>query len=439
LGSARTAGSLLLAPRSLANRRRDLAELTGEHPVDLGDIARPAQGVPKTQLTASLLWLLTITAGVSVANLYYSQPLLPDIARTFGTSTARIGILATLAQAGYASGLLFLAPLGDIVERRRLVPATLVAVALSVMAVAAAPTFTILCIASYFVGLTTIAPQLVVPFAAGLASPAARGRAVGHVMSGLLVGLLGGRVLGGFVGQVAGWRAVFIIAAILAVVLAAILVRSLPRIAPSVVMPYRALLRSLWTFLRTEPVLGDAALLGALFFAGFNALWTTLAFRLREPPLQYGSTVAGLFGLLGIAGALTAPIAGRIADRSSPRSTIAMAAGLTAIAWLTMLTAGHTLVGLAVGVVFLDAGTVGAQVMNQSRIYALPAEAHSRLNTVYMVAYFIGGSAGSIIGAAAWEAARWPGVCAVGLGSVVLAALVLVLNRRQRATHRTAR
>jgi predicted MFS family arabinose efflux permease len=206
-----------------------------------------------------------------------------------------------------------------------------------------------------------------------------------------------------------------------------------------VVMPYRALLRSLWTFLRTEPVLRDAALLGALFFAGFNALWTTLAFRLREPPLQYGSTVAGLFGLLGIAGALTAPIAGRIADRSSPRSTIAIAAGLTAIAWLTMLAAGHTLVGLAVGVVFLDAGTVGAQVMNQSRIYALPAEAHSRLNTVYMVAYFIGGSAGSVIGAAAWEAARWPGVCAVGLGSVVVAALVLVLNRRQRATHRRAR
>jgi predicted MFS family arabinose efflux permease len=248
-------------------------------------------------------------------------------------------------------------------------------------------------------------------------------------MSGLLVGILGGRVIAGFVAQAAGWRAMFALAAVLVLSLAAILARWLPSAAPRGGMTYGALLGSLWPLIRAQPVLRESALLGALFFASFSALWTTLAFALKAPPLHYGSTVAGLFGLLGVAGALTAPVAGRYADRSSPRKAVAAAAGLNAVSWIVMLAAGRTLVGLSIGVLLLDASTAGAQVSNQSRIYALPAHAHSRLNTVYMVAYFIGGSAGSIAGATAWQIGQWTGVCTIGIVSMALAAAILLFFR----------
>ncbi|HTJ22107.1 MAG TPA: MFS transporter [Gemmatimonadaceae bacterium] len=403
---------------------RSIAELSGMPHLRTADHRAPVT------LTPSLLWLFTVTAGVAVANLTFNQPLLPEIGRTFGVAGGQAGIVATVTQMGYAAGLLFLAPLGDVVKRRRLIPATLVAVAISLGAVASASSFAIVCIASFVVGLTTIAPQLVIPFAAGLSEPANRGRVVGHVMSGLLVGVLGGRVLSGFVGQLAGWRVMFGLASLLALGLAAVLAILLPRTAPPVTMTYTALLRSIWPLVRTQPVLREAALLGALFFASFSALWTTLAFGLKAPPLHYGSTVAGLFGLLGIAGALTAPVAGRFADRSSPRRAVAAATGLNAAAWLLMLAAGRTLVGLAAGVVLLDAGTQAAQVSNQSRIYALPADAHSRLNTVYMVAYFVGGSIGSVLGSVAWQAARWVGVCGVGLGLITMAGIVIAVGGR---------
>lgn len=407
---------------------RSIAELSGIP--ELTTAARPGERVT---LTPALLWLFTVTAGVAVANLTYNQPLLPEIGRTFGVSGGQAGIVATLTQTGYAAGILFLAPLGDMIERRRLIPATLVAVAVALAGVATAASFALLCAATFLVGLTTIAPQLVIPFAAGLSAPTTRGRAVGHVMSGLLVGVLAGRVLAGFVGQIYGWRFMFALASAVAIGLAVLLARQLPRTAPPIAMTYKALLRSLWPLVRSQPVLRESSLLGALFFAGFSALWTTLAFLLRTPPLHYGSTVAGLFGLLGIAGALTAPFAGRLADRSSPRRTIGAAAALQAIAWIVMLFGWRRLMGLAAGVLLLDAGTAAAQVSNQARIYSLPAHAHSRVNTVYMVAYFVGGSLGSILGAAAWDRARWAGVCGVGLGLMLLAALVLGVGARHRA------
>ncbi|NUO63273.1 MAG: MFS transporter, partial [Gemmatimonadaceae bacterium] len=184
---------------------------------------------------------------------------------------------------------------------------------------------------------------------------------------------------------------------------------------------YGALLRSLGTLFRGEPVLRDAALIGALSFASFSAFWTTLAFRLREAPLDYGPAVAGGFGLIGLVGAAAAPLAGRLADRRSPRQTIGIALLVNVAAWLVMLFAGHTLAGLAIGVVLLDAGTQAAQVSNQARVYALPAEAHGRYNTIYMVCYFIGGSLGSAAATIAWGGARWTGVCAVALGALGVA------------------
>lgn len=379
---------------------------------------------PSHKPPAPLIWLLTVAGAVSVANLYYNQPLLPEIARSLRVSSGAAGVVATATQIGYAIGMLLFVPLGDVVERRRLI-VTLSCLAAAALAVAAAsPTLPLLVAASFAIGVTTVVPQLIVPFAAGMTAPGLRGRVVGQIMSGLLIGILMGRVVAGALGTVVGWRGVFGLASATMLGLAALLRRLLP-LAPAVArpLPYRKLLGSLVVLFRREWVIRDAALMGAMTFASFSAFWTTLAFRLREPPLHYGSGVAGAFGLLGVVGAATAPIAGRLADRRSPRAVVGYALWVNLVAWLVLLVAGHTLLGIAAGVLLLDAGTQAAQVSNQTRVYALPAEEHGRFNTIYMVCYFVGGAAGSALASMAWSAYRWNGVCGVAMAALVLALL----------------
>ena len=368
-----------------------------------------------------LIWLLTVASGASVANLYYNQPLLSDIAGTFHASTRAAGAIATLTQAGYAVGLLLFVPLGDVVERRRLIVTLLVCVTGALLLAALGPTLGVVAGASFAIGVTTVVPQLLLPLAAGLSPPNMRGRVVGTVVSGILVGILGGRAVAGAVNDLAGWRAMFVAAAVGMLALALLLRAMLPVSSPSSAVSYGALARSLVTLFRGEPVIRDAALLGALTFAAFSAFWTTLAFRLREPPLHSGSAVAGAFGLIGLVGAVVAPLAGRRADRQRPRETIGVALLGNIVAWIVLLALGHTLWGIAIGVLLLDAATQAAQVSNQARVYALPVEAHSRFNTIYMVCYFVGGSLGSAVAVLAWDAARWSGVCAVALTCLVVA------------------
>ena len=369
----------------------------------------------RPELTSSTVILLTVLAAFTVANLYYNQPLLPDIARTFGASAGQAGIVAVLTQVGYAAGLVCFVPLGDAVDARRLMLRLLAAVTVALLGAAAAPSLPWMATAGFAIGMTTVVPQIAIPLAAGLAAPARRGRVVGQIMGGLLVGILGARALAGFVGAAFGWRRMFMVAAAL-MLLAAIAVRvGLPARRPAATMSYGALLRSLIPIAREQPTARDAALLGAMTFGSFSAFWTTLAFRLEAPPLHYGSRVAGLFGLLGITGAAVAPLAGRLADRRSARATVGLALIGVAAAWIVLAVAGSTLWGIAIGVVILDAAVQAAQVSNQSRIYALDARFHGRLNTIYMVSYFAGGALGSALGAAAWDLAGWRGVCAVGL------------------------
>lgn len=384
---------------------------------------------PTVPPSRRLIWLLTIATGASVANLYYNQPLLSEIARTFHASTRAAGSIATLTQAGYAVGMLLFVPLGDIVERRRLITTLLCIVAVALLAAGLAPTMSVVIGASFAIGVTNVVPQLILPFAAGLAPPAMRGRIVGQVVSGLLVGILAGRAVAGLISDLAGWRAVYVGASIAMLLLAFLLRRTLPVAPPATRVPYSTLIRSLGALFRGEPIIRDAALLGALTFASFSAFWTTLAFRLQEPPLHYGSAVAGAFGLIGLAGAAAAPLAGRIADKQSPRRTIGIATLGNIVAWLVLLFFGHTLAGIAVGVLLLDAATQAAQVSNQARVYALPAEAHSRFNTIYMVCYFIGGASGSALAVVAWDADRWNGVCAVALGALAVAYGVYLARR----------
>jgi len=378
-----------------------------------------------------LIWLLTVGTGASVANLYYNQPLLSSIARTFHATPRAAGAIATLTQAGYAVGLLLFVPLGDIVERRRLITLLLCLVAGALLIAGLGPTLSIVMAASFAVGITTVVPQLLLPLAAGLAPAAMRGRIVGQVVSGLLVGILAGRAVAGVVGDVAGWRVMFLGASAAMLLLAVVLWRALPEVRPATTASYGSLIRSIGMLFRGEPVIRDAALLGALTFAAFSAFWTTLAFRLQEPPLHSGSAMAGSYGLIGLAGAAVAPLAGRIADKTHPRRTVGLALLGNIAAWLVLLLLGHTLWGIAIGVLLLDAATQAAQVSNQARVYALPTHAHNRLNTIYMVGYFIGGAAGSALAVIAWDAFRWPGVCAVALGSLLTAYAVYFARRNQ--------
>lgn len=359
---------------------------------------------------------MAVGCGLSVANNYYAQPLLADMGRYFGVDDRRMGMVAMLAQVGYALGLLLFVPLGDRLERRGFILAMLGAVTVALLGIAVAPNFAWLAVASLAVGVTTIAPQLLVPFAAHLAAPAERGRVVGTVMSGLLIGILAARTVSGAVGGYLGWRAVYLIAAAVMVVLALALRGLLPRSEPEHAgTSYLGLLRSIGGLLRDEPVLRQSCAFGAMSFGAFSAFWTTLAFHLSGPPFGYASGVVGLFGLVGIVGAMAAPMAGRFADRRSPRWAIG--AGLTCvlIAYAVLGGAGGTLWGLVAGVILLDLGAQAAHISNQARIYAIRPEARSRMNTAYMVAYFIGGAVGSYGGAWGWSRAGWGGVCLVGL------------------------
>ncbi len=372
------------------------------------------------KLGRNLIWMMAIASGAAAANLYYNQPLLAIIAQSFQTSEHSVGLIPMLTQIGYALGIFLLVPLGDLVERRRLILTMLVATAFALGVAALAPNFTWLVGASLAIGMTTIVAQLIVPFAANLASPQARGKVVGMVMSGLLIGILLARTVSGFVGANFGWRSMYWIASVLMILLALALSKLLPKSQPTLRVPYLKLMQSLFELIR-QPVLQEASLAGAMSFAAFSAFWSTLVFLLAQPLYHYGSEVAGLFGLVGVVGAAAAPLVGKLADRRSPKLTVALGLTITTISFLVFWWQGHQLVGLIFGVILLDLGVQTTMVSNQARIYSLPPEAHSRLNALYIMFYFLGGALGSFLGAYAWSRWQWNGVCAVSLLMLAIA------------------
>ncbi|GAC1626235.1 MAG: MFS transporter [Ktedonobacteraceae bacterium] len=386
------------------------------------------------RMNQRLMWIMAVACGLSVANLYYVQPILADMGRTFHISVNQIGAVTTCMQIGFALGLLLIVPLGDIYNKRTLIVSMLVAVSVALVAVALAPTLPFLIVASLLLGVTTVVPQMVVPFAAILADARDRGRVVGTVMSGLLIGVLLARTVSGFIGAHLGWRAVYWVGAGLMVVLALVLRLTLPsdRVQGKT-LRYGRLLASLVELARAEPLLREVGLFGALAFGAFNVFWVTLAFFLETPPYHYSSEVAGLFGLVGVAGALAASVIGKLADRMEARVLTGIALLITLLSFVTMWFLGHWLWGLAPGVVLLDLGVQGAHVSNQTRIYRLPEHVRNRANTVYMVPYFIGGSLGSFLGTYSWSIAGWTGVCISGTLLMLAALGVYILNSRRRA------
>lgn len=368
--------------------------------------------------------ILAVGCGLSVANLYYNQPLLAGMAASLDVPPSRISLIATLSQVGYALGLFLFVPLGDLLERRSFILAMLGAVTVASLAVAVAPGFNGLAIASLALGAATIVPQLIVPFAAGLADPSERGKVVGTVMSGLLIGILAARTVSGVVGAQFGWRAMYALAALPMIALAVAFRALLPRSVPNHPgLTYPGLLRSMVGLFASEPVLRQSCLFGMLAFGAFSAFWTTLSFYLARPPYQYGSDRVGLLGLVGIAGALAAPLIGRFADQGHPRRAIGLGLLCMLAAFGLFYAVGDRLWGLIAGILLLDLGLQSAHVTNMARIYDLPAEARSRLNTVYMVTFFCGGAAGSGMASIAWDRRGWGGVCLVA--TALLAAAVV--------------
>jgi predicted MFS family arabinose efflux permease len=375
---------------------------------------------------------MAIASGATVANLYYAQPLLEELSRYFHVSQAGMGVSAMLIQAGYALGLLFLVPLGDIRERRSLIMTMLVCSIGALLLISFSPSMPVFLISSLLLGATSIVPQLLVPFAAHLAHPRERGKAIGNVMSGLLIGILLSRTLSGAVGSVLGWQAVYRLAAVMITALAVSFALLLPRSPATSAMGYGSLMKSLSGLFRSERVLRESSLVGALMFGGFSAFWTTLSFFLKSPAYDLGAQVAGLFGLVGVAGALTASVTGRVTDRVSPRFTLGLAIVLSALSYFCFWIFGHKMAGLVAGVIVLDIGAQSAHISNQARIYALDAAARNRINAVYMVSSFAGGAAGSVLASVAWEFFDWHGVCGVGLAFVAGAAAVYVRGGRTR-------
>ena len=371
-------------------------------------------------MSRSLVVLIAVATGAVVANLYYAQPLLHQVARSFHSGPTSASTVITATQVGYAAGLLLIVPLGDLHPRRSLATLLFLLSAVALVACALAPTLWFFALASVLVGGASVAGQVMIPFAADLAPEERRGRVVARIMTGLLMGILLARTVSGLVSEAAGWRAIYWLSAALMVCFALVLWRALPAEGPRPHRSYRALVGSSLALLATEPVLRRRAWHGACVFAGFSVLWTTLAFLLSGSPYHYSNAVIGLFGLVGAAGIAAANVAGKLADSERTGLTTVVAgallAGSFAIAWL-----GRTSVAaLVVGILVLDMGTQGMQITNQAVIYALRPDARSRINSAYMVCYFIGGAIGSLAAGALYGAHGWAGVCVLGAGFGVL-------------------
>ncbi|WP_026881979.1 MFS transporter [Clostridium akagii] len=384
------------------------------------------------QLSHFLIVLMSIACAASAANLYYSQPLLEQISRFFNVSSSMIGIAAMLIQIGYAIGLVFLVPLGDIKERRRLIMIMLFCSAIALLSLSISFNIWWLVLSSLLVGLTSITPMLIVTLAAHLAKPAERGKVIGSVMSGLLIGILLSRVFSGIIGSILGWQIVYRIAAGMMILLILAFKLWFPKSVPDSSMSYKKLIKSLIGLLINQPILMEASLIGAMMFGTFSIFWTTLSFLLRSSAYNLGAQAAGLFGLAGIVGALAASVVGRVADKRSPRFTLTIAIIFSFLSYICFLIFGYQMWGLIIGVILLDLGIQSGQISNQASINTLDPVARSRNNAVYMTFYFLGGALGSFLGTFFWGMFGWIGVCSVGMTFQIIAASIHILGIKRK-------
>ncbi|MEV7761409.1 MFS transporter [Curtobacterium flaccumfaciens] len=361
--------------------------------------------------------LFAVAGGAAVGNLYWSQPLLDDIASSLGTSASLAGLLVTLTQVGYALGILLVVPLGDVLDRRRLIPWVLVASAVALLLAAIAPTFATLLVALALVGLTTVAGQLLIPLAGDLADPAQRGRVVGTIASGVLTGILVSRTISGLVADAFGWRAIYVLAAVVAVVLAVLLRRAIPELEARGGVAYPQLILSVFRAVRTHRTVQVTLVISSSVFAVFTMFWTALTFLLSSAPYDFSTSSIGLVGLVGLAGAVAAQRVGRLHDRGL---SVPVTGGAIVLLLVSLVVAGigaHSIVVVLLAVLLLDVAVQAANVLNQTRLFSMDPAARSRLNTAFVTSNFIGGAIGSALASVLWNAGGWT---AVTIGGAVL-------------------
>ncbi|RPD51087.1 MFS transporter [Paracnuella aquatica] len=380
---------------------------------------------------------MALCTGLIVANIYYCQPLVVLISREFGVAESTGGTITFFTQLGYALGLLFFVPLGDMFEKRSQIVVT-TALAVVFLATAALSTsLAMLSVASLLIGATSVVPQLILPLAAYWAQPHRRGKVIGIIMSGLLIGILLSRTISGLIGAWLGWRGMFWIAAGISALLLVLMQTLFPKTPPSFKGHYGQLMRSLVTLVKEQPVLREATAINALTFASFGLFWTTMVLHLSGPPFNFNSGAIGLFGLAAVAGALVAPLVGGRADRGNPRVAIGYGLSAVLLSYLVFYFWGNAVVGMVIGIILLDLGQQSVHVSNQTRVYALLPEARNRLNTVYMTVSFIGTAAGSALGLWVWQGWGWSGVCITGALLLGGAFFIYSLTAKHIATKAT--
>ena len=389
----------------------------------------PAAPGVASALPASLVLLLATGAGLAVAALYYSQPMLGVLGTDIGASARAVGFVPTLTQLGYALGILLLAPLGDRYDRRRIILMKAAVLCVALLLAGAAPSIAVLLVASLVIGLSATLAQDIVPAAATLAPETSRGKIVGTVMTGLLLGILLSRVVSGFVAEHFGWRTMFIAAALSIALIGAAAWRGLPRFRPTTQLSYGALMGSLVKLWKRHGALRRATFAQALLSIGFSAFWSTLAVMLHGEPFHLGSAAAGAFGLAGAAGALAAPIAGRIADKRGPELVTRLGAALVLASFAVMALAPwmqpHAQLGLlVVGAIGFDLGIQASLIAHQTIVYSIEPAARSRLNAVLFVGMFLGMALGSALGAL--MLAQWGWMAVVGLAAASAAGALAV-------------
>ncbi|MCF6402435.1 MFS transporter [Chitinophaga filiformis] len=371
-------------------------------------------------------------AGLIVANIYYCQPLIVLISKEWGLHESVAGRVTYLTQIGYALGLLLIVPLGDILERRKQILVSTGVAVLALLLAASATNFVVLQIASVLIGISSIIPQLILPLAASLTPDNKRGSTIGTVMAGLLVGILASRSLSGTVGSFYGWRAMYYMAAAICAVLMIFMRLRFPKSQPSFNGHYGHLMKSVAHYAMTQPLLRQAAVTNALSFAVVSAFWVTMVLFLSVPPFGFKSFEIGLFGLAGAAGALAAPLIGKISDGRDPRYNIIIGLICELLSFIGFYFTGSGIFLLLAGIIILDVGHQSVQVTNQTIIYSILPEARNRFNTVFMTSTFVGGATGSAFGLFLWNIGHWPAVCA-GCSGVVLINIFLFFRNKAKS------
>jgi len=379
-----------------------------------------------SDIPKGLVILMATVCGFTVANVYLNQTLLVSMSSTFHVSAASIGIIATLAQIGYALGNLFLVPLGDIFERKRLILILLVSICIVLALNALSINRTWMMVTSLALGVVTVVPQIIVPLAANIASDNNRGKVLGNVAIGLVCGILGARLVSGFIDVHFGWRMVYWVSAVTTLFMIFLVYAYFPRSKGTNGTNYKHLLMSLGPLFVRERVLQKACLSQGMMFASFSAFWTALVFLLHTSPYSYGSDMAGIIGLVGIAGAFATPIIGRLIDTKGAKFASLLCISISLIAFIGLVRGGYWLPGLILGALLITIGTQANQVACQFTIFQLGQEKRSRLNGLYMVSTFLGGSLGSYMGLLAWSKWQWHGVCAIAILMIAISFCSLI-------------